>query len=331
MIKLLYNPDNQQLQVNDKEMSGYIVLMQPFDIDPKNRFKKQECDITVPNSLFSFKITTSYKKSSSILCMHHNGKELYKFTEVLHYNTSRKFNSIDDLSKIRVSLTSNNDEEWTRVFEIIKDTYDNFATWQANEVLKMVAELKMLTSESECYNLMWDVYNSRCTTYTGLELNVLKVQKLTEAIKMLQVTGMHEIHGVKEDITSMCIDLLPLMKKCYLSELCDNKQLLDELADAHKQCDLSNKASKHKEEYVTYLFDKNYANTQEKAEAKFAQKYPKEVALIDSKIDIENYCSQKSAQWQRICEYRSMIEDATSVMLEFLKNAGNFEDFLLAI
>lgn len=332
MVKLLYNPDTQQLQVSDKEMPGYRVLMQPFDIDSKNRFKKQESDIIIPNSLFSFKIITSYKKSSSILCMRHNGKELYKFTEVLHYNTSRKFNSIDDLSKIRVSLTSNNDEEWTRVFEIIKDTYDNLATWQANEILKMVAELKTLISEAECYDLMWDGYNNRSTAYTGLQLNMLKVQKLMEAISMLQITGMHEIHGAKEDITRMCIDLLPLMKECYLSELCNNEQLLAELEDAQKQCDLANKACKRKEEYVAHMLKDNYSKPLlEKAEARFALKYPKEVALIDSQIDIENYYSQKSAQWKKTLEYRLLVENAISVILEFMKNTGCFNHFLRVI
>lgn len=333
MMQLFYNPSTKKLLASDAALPNYQLVMRPFSEEDRVRNKDFSCEIIIPDTSFSFRINTRYNKSSfGTLRMYDNGKELIKMTQLMHVTHVRKLSTIDKMSEILVSLSSeDNVKEWRKVFRIITNTFNNLTTWQPNEALIMIDELKKLMAEEECYELTWDETAPKPTPYTGIELTILKAQKLMEAIKMLKVTEMENLVGIKDEINSLCIYLLPILKSCYLSELNNNAQLITDVNEALLQMEHSEDACKHREEYVDFMLKNGHSSTKENAEARFSKKYPNEAALVDSNTDIVNYYSEKNTQWQKIRRYRSTIEEAMSTIFQFLNENGNLDRFLNAI
>lgn len=334
MIQLFYNQLSGKLFVSEQIKSDSALIMRPFEKETdKQNNKSYSCDIEIPDSQFRFKINTQYKNGIyGSLKLSLNGKALIKMSDLMHVLRNRKLSTLDKMSEILISLSSeDNDKEWESVFEIIKNAFNNLATWQANEALIMIDELKKLMAENESYELTWNKKDLQPRIYSGLELTILKAQKLMEAIKMLKVTEMDNLVGTKEDICDMCVQILPMLKSCYLSELNNNEQLLADLNDAKKQLELAENASKDKEKYVEYMLDNKYSNTSENAEIKFTKRNPNKVSLIDSYNDISTFYSDKKSKWETICEYRSTIEEAISTIIDYLRNKDCFDKFLNAI
>lgn len=334
MIQLFYNQLSGKLFVSEQIKSDSALIMRPFEKETdKQNNKSYSCDIEIPDSQFRFKINTQYKNGIyGSLKLSLNGKALIKMSDLMHVLRNRKLSTLDKMSEILISLSSeDNDKEWESVFEIIKNAFNNLATWQANEALIMIDELKTLMAENESYELTWNKKDLQPRIYSGLELTILKAQKLMEAIKMLKVTEMDNLVGTKEDICDMCVQILPMLKSCYLSELNNNEQLLANLNDAKKQLELAENASKDKEKYVEYMLDNKYSNTSENAEIKFTKRNPNKASLIDSYNDISTFYSDKKSKWETICEYRSTIEEAISTIIDYLRNKDCFDKFLNAI
>lgn len=334
MIQLFYNQLSGKLFVSEQIKSDSALIMRPFEKETdKQNNKSYSCDIEIPDSQFRFKINTQYKNGIyGSLKLSLNGKALIKMSDLMHVLRNRKLSTLDKMSEILISLSSeDNDKEWESVFEIIKNAFNNLATWQANEALIMIDELKKLMAENESYELTWNKKDLQPRIYSGLELTILKAQKLMEAIKMLKVTEMDNLVGTKEDICDMCVQILPILKSCYLSELNNNEQLLADLNDAKKQLELAENASKDKEKYVEYMLDNKYSNTSENAEIKFTKRNPNKASLIDSYNDISTFYSDKKSKWETICEYRSTIEEAISTIIDYLRNKDCFDKFLNAI
>lgn len=334
MIQLFYNQLSGKLFVSEQIKSDSALIMRPFEKETdKQNNKSYSCDIEIPDSQFRFKINTQYKNGIyGSLKLSLNGKALIKMSDLMHVLRNRKLSTLDKMSEILISLSSeDNDKEWESVFEIIKNAFNNLATWQANEALIMIDELKKLMAENESYELTWNKKDLQPRIYSGLELTILKAQKLMEAIKMLKVTEMDNLVGTKEDICDMCVQILPMLKSCYLSELNNNEQLLADLNDAKKQLELAENASKDKEKYVEYMLDNKYSNTSENAEIKFTKRNPNKASLIDSYNDISTFYSDKKSKWETICEYRSTIEEAISTIIDYLRNKDCFNKFLNAI
>lgn len=334
MIQLFYNQLSGKLFVSEQIKSDSALIMRPFEKETdKQNNKSYSCDIEIPDSQFRFKINTQYKNGIyGSLKLSLNGKALIKMSDLMHVLRNRKLSTLDKMSEILISLSSeDNDKEWESVFEIIKNAFNNLATWQANEALIMIDELKKLMAENESYELTWNKKDLQPRIYSGLELTILKAQKLMEAIKMLKVTEMDNLVGTKEDICDMCVQILPMPKSCYLSELNNNEQLLADLNDAKKQLELAENASKDKEKYVEYMLDNKYSNTSENAEIKFTKRNPNKASLIDSYNDISTFYSDKKSKWETICEYRSTIEEAISTIIDYLRNKDCFDKFLNAI
>lgn len=334
MIQLFYNQLSGKLFVSEQIKSDSALIMRPFEKETdKQNNKSYSCDIEIPDSQFRFKINTQYKNGIyGSLKLSLNGKALIKMSDLMHVLRNRKLSTLDKMSEILISLSSeDNDKEWESVFEIIKNAFNNLATWQANEALIMIDELKKLMAENESYELTWNKKDLQPRIYSGLELTILKAQKLMEAIKMLKVTEMDNLVGTKEDICDMCVQILPMLKSCYLSELNNNEQLLADLNDAKKQLELAENASKDKEKYVEYMLDNKYSNTSENAEIKFTKRNPNKASLIDSYNDISTFYSDKKSKWETICEYRSTIEEAISTIIDYLRNKDCFDKFLNAI
>lgn len=334
MIQLFYNQLSGKLFVSEQIKSDSALIMRPFEKETdKQNNKSYSCDIEIPDSQFRFKINTQYKNGIyGSLKLSLNGKALIKMSDLMHVLRNRKLSTLDKMSEILISLSSeDNDKEWESVFEIIKNAFNNLATWQANEALIMIDELKKLMAENESYELTWNKKDLQPSIYSGLELTILKAQKLMEAIKMLKVTEMDNLVGTKEDICDMCVQILPMLKSCYLSELNNNEQLLADLNDAKKQLELAENASKDKEKYVEYMLDNKYSNTSENAEIKFTKRNPNKASLIDSYNDISTFYSDKKSKWETICEYRSTIEEAISTIIDYLRNKDCFDKFLNAI
>ena len=242
MIQLFYNQLSGKLFVSEQIKSDSALIMRPFEKETdKQNNKSYSCDIEIPDSQFRFKINTQYKNGIyGSLKLSLNGKALIKMSDLMHVLRNRKLSTLDKMSEILISLSSeDNDKEWESVFEIIKNAFNNLATWQANEALIMIDELKKLMAENESYELTWNKKDLQPRIYSGLELTILKAQKLMEAIKMLKVTEMDNLVGTKEDICDMCVQILPMLKSCYLSELNNNEQLLADLNDAKKQLELA--------------------------------------------------------------------------------------------
>lgn len=334
MIQLFYNQLSGKLFVSEQIKSDSALIMRPFEKETdKQNNKSYSCDIEIPDSQFRFKINTQYKNGIyGSLKLSLNCKALIKMSDLMHVLRNRKLSTLDKMSEILISLSSeDNDKEWESVFEIIKNAFNNLATWQANEALIMIDELKKLMAENESYELTWNKKDLQPRIYSGLELTILKAQKLMEAIKMLKVTEMDNLVGTKEDICDMCVQILPMLKSCYLSELNNNEQLLADLNDAKKQLELAENASKDKEKYVEYMLDNKYSNTSENAEIKFTKRNPNKASLIDSYNDISTFYSDKKSKWETICEYRSTIEEAISTIIDYLRNKDCFDKFLNAI
>lgn len=334
MIQLFYNQLSGKLFVSEQIKSDSALIMRPFEKETdKQNNKSYSCDIEIPDSQFRFKINTQYKNGIyGSLKLSLNGKALIKMSDLMHVLRNRKLSTLDKMSEILISLSSeDNDKEWESVFEIIKNAFNNLATWQANEALIMIDELKKLMAENESYELTWNKKDLQPRIYSGLELTILKAQKLMEAIKMLKVTEMDNLVGTKEDICDMCVQILPMLKSCYLSELNNNEQLLADLNDAKKQLEFAENASKDKEKYVEYMLDNKYSNTSENAEIKFTKRNPNKASLIDSYNDISTFYSDKKSKWETICEYRSTIEEAISTIIDYLRNKDCFDKFLNAI
>lgn len=299
MIQLFYNQLSGKLFVSEQIKSDSALIMRPFEKETdKQNNKSYSCDIEIPDSQFRFKINTQYKNGIyGSLKLSLNGKALIKMSDLMHVLRNRKLSTLDKMSEILISLSSeDNDKEWESVFEIIKNAFNNLATWQANEALIMIDELKKLMAENESYELTWNKKDLQPRIYSGLELTILKAQKLMEAIKMLKVTEMDNLVGTKEDICDMCVQILPMLKSCYLSELNNNEQLLADLNDAKKQLELAENASKDKEKYVEYMLDNKYSNTSENAEIKFTKRNPNKASLIDSYNDISTFYSDKKSR-----------------------------------
>lgn len=329
---LLYNPASKKLVVSDCETKGYQVIMRPFTKNDQDGHKPFTSDITIPESQFRFKILTRYNNSIfGSLRMFNNDVEMFKMSELMHVTPNRQLSTKNAMAEILVSLPSEQTIEWKYVFRIIANTFNNLAVWQANETFIMISELKTLMAETESYEITWNNCSSTPVKYTGANLVLLKAQKLMEAINMLKISEMENLIGIKDDLYTMCVELLPAIKSYYLSELSDITQVKADLDEAERKRDLSEEACKHQKEYIAFMINNKHSSTQENAKARFAKTYPDESTLVDSNCDITNFFHQKNSQWNAICKNRSIIENSMSTIFDFLKENGSLDKFLKAI
>lgn len=330
MIKLFYNTVDKKLFISEESNTNCIEVMRPFArTDSSNKYY---CDIIVPDSQFSFKIETRYKKSYSHLRLFYCGKALIKMSDLMHMSSARKLSSIEDMSDILVKISSeDNLSEWKQVFEIIVNAFNNFSTWQVNETYIMIDELKELMAESELYKLTWQDAPSNHIEYKGLELKILKAQKLMEAISMINNAEMENLWRIQGEIIKISSEMLPMLKKCYLLDLNDNEQLNVEVTESLKQKETSDAAIKHSDEYIAFMLSNKFSSTTEQAKKRFSNKYPEEAKLVDNHTEIVNTYYEKISKHKKIYEYRNIIECSIETIMKFLKDNGRFDIFLNSI
>lgn len=325
MIYLCYNTLTNNLSIENKLSSSYFeVLISPFDMPSNNGKKEKTYDIVVPNSNFKIHLIARYNSYLSEITISDNNRDFYQMSAILHHKG--KIINDNDLRKILVKIKGENDESgWRLCFNSILDIYNNRTIWQVNEVHSMMADMNELYSEGlESYSIKSPTNKN----YEGIDLSLLKAKKLMQCLKWLQENDMVNLSFVKDDIITMCIKTLPMLRNLYLTEFEGIKQLEIEFNDAEKRYNLCINANEHLKEYREFMINNKYSFTEENAKIRFRKKYPSEYDLIESLSNIQKDYFEKMRAWGQICDNSKIVEECYKCIFDFMYKEGKFAEFL---
>lgn len=324
MLYLCFDSTNNVLSIEDRHLPKLNVLISPFEISSNSGKREQSYEVVVPNSNFKIHLIARYNSHTSEMIISDNGKDFYHLSSIIHKNSMTVYDT--DLRKVHINLKGESDDiGWRKCYNIIIDLYNKRTTWQVNETLSMMKDMKALFYEDTAFNSM---RNNSSVKHEGLDLHILKANKLKQCIQMLQKNDMLKLSSVMDDIVKMCIECLPMLKKVYLIDLANIKQIQMEYNEAEKLYEQYTNAKAHLQEYEQFMLYNKHSSTSEHATYRFKMKFPSEYKLIETISDIQKNLNEKSLAWNQIVHKRTTIEECYKCIFDFMYNEGLFSKFL---